>query len=90
MGNNVTKLDTFQNSAVYSDYSKFRGSLLNTNISTIIENGIVKEISARSYSNISKQEYLKKTDKDIYSQNNYLKEEYLLEKESEIKSNKSK
>ena len=57
---------------------------MNTNISTIIENGIVKEINARTYSNISKQEYLKQTDKDIYNQNNYLKEEDLLGEESEI------
>ena len=59
-------LHTYQESAVYSDYSKFRGSSLIKDIKTYFENEIVKEIYARTYFNISAQEYLKKTDKDIY------------------------
>ena len=84
IGNNTQKYDTYKDSEVYSDFTKYRGSFTNTSISTIINNGTVTEIISRTFMNISKQEFLKQTDKDIYSKDNYINEKKIIGKEDEI------
>ena len=85
IGNNETQLNNSQDSAVYSDFTKFRGSNITKDISTIIDsNNTVKEIFFKSFMKLSKQEYLRRTDDEIYDSNNYLEERKLLVNESEI------
>ena len=82
----LTKYDSYIESGIYSDFSKYRGSNKKTNFSTIIDEskGFVKEIFARTYINLSKQEFLKQTDKEIYSEDNYIKELDLIDINKEI------
>jgi len=85
IGNNETQLNNSKDSAVYSDYTKFRGSNVTTDVSTIIDsNNTVKEIFFKSRMKLSKQEYLRRTDEEIYDSNNYIEERKLLINESEI------
>ena len=56
------------------------------NISTIIDesNGLVKKIFSTTYINVSKQEYLSQTDKDIYNEDNQINEDNLIYANNEI------
>ena len=82
--NDTQKLKTHINSAVYSDYSKYRGSNRSTDISTIIFNGTIKEIISLTKINLTKQEYFKQSDKKIYDSDNYLQEQNVQEEENNI------
>jgi len=77
---NLTKLNSYQHSGVYSEFTEYRGSNMTKNISTIIDesNGLVKEIFSTTYINLSKQEFLSQTDKDIYNEDNQIKEDNLI------------
>ena len=84
--NNLTKLNTYQHSGVYSEFTEYRGSNMTKNISTIIDesNGLVKKIFSTTYINVSKQEYLSQTDKDIYNEDNQINEDNLIYANNEI------
>ena len=85
MDNNETQFNNSQDSAVYSDFTKFRGSNVTKDISTLLDsNNTVKEIFFKSRMKLLKQEYLRKTDDETYDSNNYLEERNLLINESEI------
>ena len=73
---NTTKIDTYKKSSIYSDDMKFEGSKMIKNISTLIDEstGFIKEIFARTFTNVSKQNYSQEADKEIYNENNYLSE----------------
>jgi hypothetical protein len=83
---NLTKYNNYIGSGVYSDLTKYRGSDRQTNISSIIDEsqGDLKEIFARTYMNLSKQEYLKQTDKKIYNEDNYIKDIDIIDNNNEI------
>ena len=82
--NDTQKLKTHIDSAVYSDYSKYRGSNRSTDISTIIFNGTIKEIISLTKINLTKQEYFKQSDNKIYDSYNCLQEQNLQEDENNI------
>ena len=83
---NLTKLNTYEHSGVYSEFTEYRGSNITKNISIIIDesNGLVKEIFSMTYMNVSKQEYLSQTDKDVYNEDNQIKENLLINAHNEI------
>ena len=70
MDDNTTKIDTYKKSAIYSNDMKFEGSKMIKNISTLIDEstGFIKEIFARTFTNVSKQNYSQETDKEIYNE----------------------
>jgi len=84
--NNLTKLNTYEHSGVYSEFTEYRGSNMTKNISIIIDesNGLVKEIFSMTYMNVSKQEYLSQTDKDVYNEDNQIKEINLINANNEM------
>ena len=86
INDNLTKLDTFKNSSVFSEFTEYRGSNKTTNVTTIIDEsqGMVKEIFAKTFMNLSRQEYLSQTDKDVYNDENYIKEEDVILEDKEI------
>ena len=85
IANNETQFNTSQDSAVYSDYTKFRGSNITKNVSTILDsNNTIKEIVYKSYMKLNKQEYAKRSDNETYNSDNYLEERNVLGNESEI------
>ena len=84
MANNETQMNSSKDSEVYSDKTKFRGSNITTNVSTILDsNNTVKEIIYKSHMKLLKQEFLSRTDKEIYDSDNYLEEGQLFSNESE-------
>ena len=85
IGNNETEYNESRNSAVYSDFTKYRGSNFTKNVSTIIDsNNTIREIFYKSYIKLLKQDYIKKSDKETYSSDNYLDERNVLVNDSEI------
>ena len=77
-------MNSSKDSEVYSDKTKFRGSNITTNVSTILDsNNTVKEIIYKSHMKLLKQEFLSRTDKEIYDSDNYLEEGQLFANESE-------
>jgi len=83
--NNSKLMKIKKSNLVYAENTKFRGSNRDIEIKTILDsNNTVKEIFSKSYLNLTKQDFKKQTDREVYDSNNYLKEENLLINETNI------
>ena len=83
--NNITKLNTYEDSWIYLDNAKFRGSNRTKNSLTYIDesNGSMKEAFSITYMNLSNQSYLDNTDKIVYNEDNSIKEDDIINGENE-------
>ena len=82
---NKKQINMHTKKIAYSENTKFRGSNTDSNVSTILDsNNTVKEIFVQTHVNLENQQFLAKTDKDIYDSNNVLKEKNFLENETNI------
>jgi hypothetical protein len=83
--NNLTKLNTYEHSGIYSNITRFKGSNRTKNSSTYIDesDGSIKEIFSRTYMDLSKQNCVIKTDKNIYNEDNSIKENDLIIEKNE-------
>ena len=81
----LAKLNIYENSGIYSNITRFRGSNRTINSSTYIDknHGFVKEIFSRKYMDLSKQNCAIQTDKNVYNEVNSIKENDVINEQNE-------
>ena len=91
-GNNTKEIELKKQSLVYMENSKIRGSTKNSYIHfTLNAENKTNYIFSRTFVNLTKQNFLSETDKDIYDSDNYLKEEDVMGQSGHINiTNKTK